>query len=148
MPMKIEKLALENSDELLALIEQYYAFDGIHFDADAVRKGIPLLLKDTTYGAAFFVNMEGSRAGYFIVTFGFDLEFGGRIATLTDFFLYPDYRGKGYGRDILAFMERFCRDNGIQALELQVERHNPRAQHLYRAFGFQELDRIPMSKAL
>ena len=49
---------------------------------------------------------------------------------------------------MINLIEDTCRQLGIGALELQVERDNVRAQSLYRKLGFRTHDRIPMSKML
>ncbi len=82
------------------------------------------------------------------MTFGFDLEFGGRQATITDLYLEPRYRGKGVGREVLRLVEDFCKKSGVRALELQVSADNSRATRFYQRFGFQAHDRVPMSKQL
>ena len=87
-------------------------------------------------------------AGYIMVTFGFDLEFGGRQATITELYVRPEHRGKGLGRMALGYVEEFVRRRGVQALELQVTRGNSRAYDFYTSCGFQGYDRIPMSKRL
>ena len=49
---------------------------------------------------------------------------------------------------MINLIEGTCRQLGIGALELQVERDNVRAQALYRKLGFRGHERIPMSKTL
>ena len=80
---------------LLVLIEEYYAFDGLEFDGEVIRKGLEQLLDHPEYGQAFLIESDGSVAGYAILTYAFDLEFGGRQAFITDLFLRAEYRGQG-----------------------------------------------------
>jgi ribosomal protein S18 acetylase RimI-like enzyme len=131
---------------LRRLVRKYYASDQIKFDPRRVHPGLQRLLEDRKLGRAWFILRGRKVIGYVVVTFGFDYEFGGRVATITDLYLEPPQRGEGFGRRALAHVERFCRDAGFPALELQVERHNLRAARLYRSFGFERLDRIPMLK--
>lgn len=133
---------------LRRLVRKYYASDDIPFNARRVSPGLKKLLANRQLGRAWFVLRDRKVIGYVVIAFGFDYEFGGRLATVTDLYLEPPYRGQGFGRQTLAHVELFCRDAGIAALELQVERHNPRAARLYRGFGFQPLDRIPMCKVI
>ena len=77
-------------------------------------------------------------------TFGFDHEAGGPLATVTDLFVEPSHRRRGYARAALSFVAGTCRSLGVRGLELQVERHNAAGQALYRGFGFRAHDRIPM----
>jgi GNAT superfamily N-acetyltransferase/catechol 2,3-dioxygenase-like lactoylglutathione lyase family enzyme len=133
--------------ELGALVEAYYTFDGIAFDAEAVRRGLATLLEDPSLGGAWLIREDGDDpVGYFILTYGFDLEFGGRQATVTELYLRPASRGRGIGRATLSFIEEQLRAAGIGAYELQVERDNATARAFYAAAGFEAHDRIPLSK--
>ncbi len=133
---------------LLELIRDYYRFDRIPFNPRAIRAGLRLLLRDEIFGRAWLILNRIQPVGYIILTFGFDLEFGGRQATVTDLYIKRAQRGKGLGPKLLLRVEDFCRESGVQALELQVTRRNIRAVAFYERFGFQAHDRIPMSKRI
>ena len=133
---------------LLRLIAAYYAYDHIAFDEPVARAGLAQLLSDEATGRAYLLERRGEIAGYFIFTFGFDVEFGGRLATLTDLYLEPAFRGAGLGTAALEFIAAECRALGVKAIELQVEEANLPAQALYRKLGFERLSRLPMSKLL
>jgi diamine N-acetyltransferase len=133
---------------LLRLIAAYYAYDHIAFDESVAREGLSKLLADDGIGRAYLLEVGGEVAGYVLFTFAFDIEFGGRIATITDFYLEPRFRRGGLGAQTLAFVANQCRALGVKSLELQVEEDNLPAQALYRKFGFKRLSRLPMSKQL
>ena len=80
------------------------------------------------------------------MTFWFDIEFGGRCAALTDIYLSPSSRRKGFGSCMLRHIEKFSIKAGCGALELQVEDDNFEALAFYKACGYRRHDRIPMSK--
>jgi GNAT superfamily N-acetyltransferase len=133
---------------LLGFIARYYAFDGIAFDAARIRRGLLELIAAPTLGSAWLIRVGDEFVGHFILSFGFDLEFGGRQATLTDLFLDENVRRQGLGQATFAFIEQTLGTLGILALELQVERDNLEAQQFYRQVGMRPHDRIPMSKSL
>ncbi len=133
---------------MLRLIAAYYAFDHIAFDEAVTRAGLSRLLSDETLGRVYLLEQGTAVAGYVLFTFGFDIEFGGRLATITDLYLEPRFRRRGLGSATLAFVADECRALGVKALELQVEEANLPAQALYRKFGFEQLSRLPMSKQL
>jgi ribosomal protein S18 acetylase RimI-like enzyme len=139
---------LSDRDILLSLIRQYYAFDHIEADTDALRPSLETLISDPTLGRIWLIQADNHNqpVGYVILTFGYDLEFGGRQATVTDLYIVPEYRGYGFGFKTLQFIEESCRTLGIRAFELQVKRENLAAQRLYERFGMMAHDRIPMSK--
>ena len=140
-----EPVTPAQAQELLDAVRRYYAEDGIPFDETLVRPAIARLLAEPPPGRAYFMtDPAGNRVGYVVFTFGFDHEAGGPLATVTDLFVAPVYRGKGLGHAALNFVAETCRALGVRGLELQVERHNAAGQALYRSMGFREHDRIPM----
>lgn len=133
---------------VLALIAEYYAHDGLTFDEHGMAPGLAELLRTPELGRVLLIEHQGQVAGYLIATFGFDLEFGGRLATVTDVYLRPAARRLHLGSAVFAALERLCLEAGVRALELQPERHNTAAQAFYRHLGFEVLDRVPMHKPL
>ena len=137
--------APDQIDELLAAVRRYYAEDALNFDETLVRPALVRLLAEPALGRAFFLADEaGVRAGYVVFTFGFDHEAGGPLATVTDLFIEPTHRRRGYGRAALRFVAQTCHGLGVRGLELQVETHNAPGQALYRSFGFYAQTRIAM----
>jgi GNAT superfamily N-acetyltransferase len=135
-------------DSVAALIKHYYAYDHIAYDETKVRQGLWKLLGNDSYGVAFFVEQNGSRIGYFIVTYAFDIEFGGVHAVLTDLFLNEQARRTGAGTRTLSFIESLCRQAGITALLLQVETDNEEARAFYQKSGMITLTRHILVKNL
>lgn len=146
--VRIKTATPRDTARLLKLIKAYYRFDGISFERKAVASGLSLMLKDPAIGGAWLVLSRRKAVGYLILTFGFDLEFGGRQATLTDLFIEASHRGKGLGRMALAQAEEFCRSHGVKAIELQVTGKNAGVLDFYRRVGFRPHERIPMSKCI
>ena len=138
----------DDAGALVPMIERYFAHDHIPFDPQTVHRGLAQLLDDPRLGRAWIFEEEGVALGYAIVTFGFDLEMGGRFALLTDLYLEPSRRGQGHGMQTLAELERRLVDLGVVTFELTVEQNNRHAQALYRKAGFSARDRIPMTKRI
>ena len=138
----------EEVDTLVDFVGRYYAFDGIPFHPFDVRRSLLQLVGDPRLGKAFILQVNGISAGYAILTIGFDHEVGGRIGTITDFYLDPAFRRRGIGTETLARLEKEAIKLGLEALELQVVNDNGPARGLYRKMGFQAADRIPMCKRI
>jgi GNAT superfamily N-acetyltransferase len=135
-------------ERVLGFIRRYYEFDGIRFTTRAIKKGLEVLLRDRSIGRVWFIRLGRKDVGYVVLTFGFDLEFGGRQATVTDLYIVDGHRRLGLGAKTLHFVEETCRELGVEALELQVERRNVAAQAFYGKLGFESQDRISLSKRL
>lgn len=144
--MQCRRAGPDDLEELVPLIRAYWEYDGIAFEESAVRRGLVQLLADVALGGAFLVDVDGDRAGYFILTFGFDLEFGGRHAWITDLFLQERHRGRGLGRELFRFIDDMLRREGITMIELVVEHDNVEARAFYEKLGFRAADRVPLAR--
>ena len=137
-----------DTDLLLELVRALYEFEGIAFEVERIRRGLAELMANPHWGGAWLIRCSGAVVGYFVLAFGFDLEFGGRQATVTELYLTPESRRAGTGTATLLFVEATLRELGIGEYELQADRANVAALAFYRRFGFHIFDRVPMSKSV
>lgn len=137
------RLATESdAATLLPFMRDYYAFDGHAFDEQKARVALVALLRDPNLGRVWLIfdRAEGAGTlpvGYIVLCFGYSLEWLGRDAFVDEFFLLPDYRGRGWGRKTMAFLEDAARELSVTALHLEVMLENTRAMDLYRKLGFE-----------
>jgi ribosomal protein S18 acetylase RimI-like enzyme len=137
---------LSDQAHLLRLIRAYYRFDGIRFRSASVEKALQRLLHSRALGRVWLM-LDGDKAiGYVVLTFNFDLEFGGLEGLVTDLFVIEKYRGRGLGKRALEAVDAYCRSRGIGTVELQVTAENTEAQAFYRTIGFEQLSRIVMTR--
>jgi len=68
-------------------------------------------------------------------------------AWIYDIELYEEFRGKGYGRQLLAEAERLVKSHGVQKLGLNVFGSNTIARNLYESAGY-DVTSQQMSKAI
>lgn len=128
------------------------AHEGIAVADDALEAALRALLLDTTLGGVWLIERLADDAvatpiGYAIVTFGYDLEFAGRDAWLTELWVDDDARNTGAGGTALAMLEIELRPLGIRALHLQVRPENP-ALRLYERAGFTRSPRLILTRRL
>jgi len=123
------------------------AHEGIALELAALEAALARLLGDPALGGVWLVERDGAAIGYAIVTFGYDLEFGGRDAVLTELWIDPEARGGGAGGEVIALLAPILRTLGVQALHLQVRPDNP-ARRLYERAGFVASPRIVMTRKL
>lgn len=144
----LKSARLGDATKSLEFIRAYYAHNGIPFDEASIHRGLNVLRQDPSLGRAFLIQNSEQAVGYLILIFGFDLEFGGRQATVTNVFVEQGHRGKGLGSKVFAQLENIRRSLGVGVLELQVEEGNLGAQSFYKKRGFRRGSRIPISKIL
>ena len=122
----------------------------IRFGARAVAPGLRRLLRTPASASSSWrpTAEAAGLAGYAIGTLGFDLEFGGPDAFLTEIFVDPDARRGGLGARLLEATTRALRAAGAAAVTLLVRPENVAARGLYTRAGFRELPRLPMVRRL
>lgn len=145
MEIELRTAQANDRDLLLALIRELYACEHIPFDEARTARALAGLLADPSLGRVWIVERGGRPAGYAVVTLGYSLEFGGRFALLDELFLLEEHRGAGAGRQALAGIAQSCRELGLEALRLEVDRTNHGARELYRKVGFAAHDRDLMT---
>ena len=150
-PLEAMRLKIATEDDvpsLLGMMEPFNALEQIAWNATSAESALRNLLKDRALGLAALLEAERGLLGYFVLTWGFDLEWNGRDAFLTELFLVPDVRGKALGATALGMVEELARQNGARALHLMVRNENTVARRLYARGGYLSPPRIFLSKEL
>lgn len=135
-------------DAIVAMMRDYYAEDDYHFNEGDARAALLQLIRRDAAGRLWTAHVDGNTVGYLAVTLGFSLEYRGRDAFLDELYVSEPYRGRGLGREALRIAEQYCRDAGVKALHLEVERHRESARILYERHGFAEHNRTLLTKLL
>lgn len=78
----------------------------------------------------YLVYRRGEPVGYLGIQPGEDKLF------LSKLYLRKEARGRGFARQMLAFMEGFCRARDLHAIWLTVNRHNSGSIAAYEKMGF------------
>ena len=131
---------------LTAFMRELCEFDSKPFDERGALKALEKVLIGELPARVWLIVSNEAAIGYLVLTFGCSLEYRGRDAFLDELYIREEARGRGAGRQALEFVEQVCRSEGVQALHLEVERKNRRAQIVYRNFGFKEHDSYLMTK--
>lgn len=148
MPPTVRTAGRADLELLLPMVEQFQDFERIPFDAVAARRGLARLLEDPRLGEVFLAERDGNAIGYAILTYGYDLEFGGMDGYLTDLFLIEPERDRGIGRWLLGKVEEAAVGAGVRAIHLLVAPSNQRAHHVYYRAGFRASPRLLLTKLL
>jgi ribosomal protein S18 acetylase RimI-like enzyme len=139
---------VDDEDLLIELMEEFYRVEHLPFEETIARRALKQILDNTLFGLIHLIGAEDAVAGYIVLTFGFSLEFHGRDALVDELYLREEFRRRGLGRAALEFIEGVCRNEGIEAIHLEVDRINVRAQEIYRRAGYRDHDRYLLTKWL
>jgi ribosomal protein S18 acetylase RimI-like enzyme len=123
---------------LLELMDAFNREERIEMRREVTGPALTRLLQDPSLGRVIVLD-DGS--GYAVLTWGFDLEFGGRDAFLTELYVIPERRRAGCGRKLLDEALRVAKQEGAAAVHLGVYPDNEPALALYRGAGFARVPR-------
>jgi GNAT superfamily N-acetyltransferase len=137
-----------DSELLLDFMQHLYTLDGYGYDRDKARAALNPLLGNSDVGRAWIILDGASPVGYAVLCFGYSLEWLGRDAFVDEIYLRKEYRGRGWGKKTMAFLEQAAREFGVRALHLGVVEGNDVALRLYEAIGFQKHTSTFLSKSI
>ena len=143
-------LRLATLADFAAVIERTRALNAIEslvLDEATLEFALRKLLADSSLGSVWLVEREHRVIGHAVVTYGYDLEFGGRDSYLTEFFVDESERDRGAGSAALELLAQELRERDVRALHLGVRPDN-RARRLYERAGFEHSPRIFMTRRL
>ena len=147
------KVRAARSADVAALLPMMAAFnrgEGIRFRRAPVAAALRRLLRERRLGIVLVAESPGRRGldGYAVATFGYDLEFDGTDAFLTELFVRPAHRRLGVGAQLLDAVAGALRKAGARAVTLLVWPENRAARRAYARAGFEELRRVAMVRRL
>ncbi|MDJ0705338.1 MAG: GNAT family N-acetyltransferase [Leptolyngbyaceae cyanobacterium MO_188.B28] len=137
---------LSDLEILLQFMQELYAFDRLPFDCEGACAALEGILQDSSLGEVWLIQLAEKPIGYVVLTLGYSLEFLGRDAFVDELYIQAAYRRQGIGSKTLKFVEDRCKELGVKALHLEVERENTQAQAVYRKVGFEDHDRYLLTK--
>jgi ribosomal protein S18 acetylase RimI-like enzyme len=141
---------LDDEPELAPLMAAFNQIEEIVWKPEVMLAALRRLLRECDLGVILVARARSTRAivGYGVATFGYDLEFAGRDAFITELFVVPAKRGQGLGQLLLDSVVEKLREYDVSAVHLMVRPENERARRLYEHRGFRVAPRIMMTRRI
>jgi ribosomal protein S18 acetylase RimI-like enzyme len=148
--LELRRARLADVEGLLELMAAFNRAERIPFRRARVEPGLRRLLRERRLGVVVVAESGDRRRldGYAVGTFGYDLEFAGPDAFLTELYVRPERRRRRLGARLLDAVAAALRDGGAAAVTLLVWRENRAARRLYAQAGFEEVPRVAMIRRL
>ena len=106
-------------------------------DADSLRYS---LFEGRRVAEVLIAEYAGTPAGFALFFHNFSTFLGRPGIYVEDLFIKPEFRGKGIGREVLAFLARLAVERNCGRLEWAVLDWNKRAISFYERLGARALD--------
>ncbi|MFK7747087.1 MAG: GNAT family N-acetyltransferase [Kordia sp.] len=148
MKIKFKKYIEEDKSDVLKMMTSFNKIDDYDFDLIIGERNLLEFTSNDSLGRLYLIKFEQLNIGYIILTFGFSFEYKGRDAFIDEFYIKQDYRNKGIGKMTMDFIESESKKLNINAVHLEVERHNINANRLYLNNGYESNDRTLLTKRI
>lgn len=142
--IQFKPLDILNIDCAVSMMQDFYNIDHYPIDTTVSKKLLETFIADEKLGKAWLIYYDGAIVGYVILTFIFSFEYQGRIAFLDELYLSENARGKGIGKQTIAFIKAESHKLSLKLIYLEVEPHNEKAQKLYLSADFEMHPRMLM----
>lgn len=80
--------------------------------------------------------VEGDKSGDLVGYMWCTLNCAEKFVFISDFYILPNYRGRGYGQSALIALERRYINTGYGEIRLRVATDNKAAEHMYLKAGY------------
>ena len=137
----IRKVTAKDREIYIEMVKSFY-------NSEAVCHEIPLshieaafdeMMRSDVYMEGFMLESDGKTAGYANIAKTFSCEGGGLTVWVEEIFILPQFRCRGLGRELFAFLEQHY-GSSLARMRLEVIDENERAAKLYKSLGFEWLE--------
>ena len=130
--------------EIIAMVRELAEYEKAPDEAVATEEQFLMaLFGDSPKVFAYVVDDDaaaGTLAGFAMYFLNFSTWLGVHGLYLEDLYVRPQFRGQGYGKQLLATLAKECVDNGYGRFEWWVLDWNQSAIDVYRAIGAEPMD--------
>lgn len=98
------------------------------------------LFGDTQYARCVIAEYKGSPVGYALFFNSFSTFTGRPGIYLEDLYVSPEMRGKGFGKNLLAYLAKLAVDSNFTRVEWSVLDWNEPSIQFYRSIGAAPMD--------
>ena len=143
----IRKIKPSDREIYLKLAKEFYSSPAVlhNVDEQNFTNTFDELIRSDTYAECYLIEKESCIAGYALLSKTFSQEAGGLVYWIEEFFILPEYRSMGLGKEFFSFLNDRLNHN-VKRLRLEVEKDNVKACALYKKLGFKELEYMQMYK--
>lgn len=131
----IEEVNHENIYEVLPLIRMYQEFYGAPYVSDEKNKMFFSQFINSDNGVLYLYRSDGRAIGFSTIYNCFSSTRAETVAVLSDLYVMPSYRGKGYGKELVDHAVEVAKLKGYSRLQWLTAQDNDKAQKLYKTMG-------------
>jgi GNAT superfamily N-acetyltransferase len=141
----IEPATEHDLDELSGLLGELFSQESdFRPNKHKQLRGLRLIFEQPNRGRVFVLRRNNVIVGMINLLFTISTAEGGFVMLLDDLVVHDEYRGHGYGSQLLQHAIDFAKQKNFLRITLLTDRPELRSQALFRRFGFHESSMLPM----
>jgi len=129
------------------LIAKYHASEGLTPTKERIAWAIDMQLRHPGTGLLLVARDKDTIVGVALAVYTPSAELG-RVMTVNDFFVRPDHRRKGVGRELAKHLIEECERMKIDEIGLEVLHNNKTTASFWTSIGFEPADRFLFRRRL
>ena len=125
---------------ILSFIRALAEYEGMSDQVVATEELLEEQMFDREKAKALFVMEDGKEVGFALYFCNFSTFRGRAGLYLEDLYVYPEYRGKGYGKALLSKLAQMAADSGCDRMEWWCLDWNRPSIEFYKSLGAIPMD--------
>lgn len=138
--MEIRKAVRQDVPLIFEFIKGIARYEKMENEVVATTELLEEQLFDKGRAEVIFVMEEGAEVGFALFFHNFSTFLGRSGLYLEDLFVYPEHRGKGYGKALFLELVRIANERGCGRMEWVCLNWNKPSIDFYRSMGAVPLD--------
>lgn len=130
----------EDIDLILKFIKGIAEYEKLLHEVRATPELLKEWLFDKKTAEVAFIMEEGKEVGFVLYFYNFSTFVGKSGLYIEDLFVFPEYRGKGYGKALLNHVISKARDERLGRVEWTCLDWNTPSIEFYKAMGAKPMD--------
>lgn len=135
--MKIRNASSADTSLILNFIKELAEFEKLSHEVIATEDLLKEHIFQNPKAKVVIAEDGGTPVGFALFFENFSTFLGKPGVYLEDLYVSPDYRGKGYGTDLLKYLAQYVKKNNYGRLEWSVLNWNQKAIDVYEKIGAQ-----------
>ncbi len=138
--IKIRKAVREDAALILEFIRGIARYEKMENEVEATVELLEQQLFDHQRAEVIFAMEDNKEVGFALFFHNFSTFVGKSGIYLEDLYVYPEYRGRGYGKALFLELVRIANERGCGRMEWVCLNWNKSSIDFYRSMGAVSLD--------
>jgi GNAT superfamily N-acetyltransferase len=143
--LRVEPATLDDLPELTELLFELFSQKGDFIpNREKEIRGLRLLLEQPSRGRVFVLRSPIKIVGMINLLITISTAEGGFVLVLEDLIVHNEYRGQGFGTQLLNYAIEFAKKKKFLRITLLTNKPNEKLKRFFAKNGFVESSMIPM----